>query len=593
MKRPASSTPHPAKAVNSNPAPVSILRKHRKFCLLTLPMMLAVLFSFLLFDVKISEGNDDSMYIEAAWNYAQDFTGYFYRANAPLYPMMLGVITMITGLNLIVYKIINTILFLVFIYFTYKAFSGRIPDIILFPVMILTAINSHLIFFASQTYTEVPYLALQAVFLWFFLSKYEKLKTGAELPANQSQNPAKEIFQNGTLIKFVLSVSFFLFLLTMTRNIAIGVVAGILIFFMIEKDFKLAAVTASLYAGFRLLWTFILNTVWGKGDQYSSQWEILRMKNPYNAADGVESWSGFPVRFISNLDLYTSKRLLQIFGFRGDTATDTWPFATLLITAFSLWCIWKLFRINTEEKDSKTNATENLLKVSTKRALILAALTFVLPFGLTLIVLQTHWETVRLVVVYLPFISMILFFGFYLLWHQGNQNRKWLFIIPVGLILAGSTLASFKKAVSHFPVLVKNLNGDKYYGYTPDWENYLKLSEWCADNLPPEAVIAARKAPMSFVYGKGRKFFPVYSAVAINPNSNLSDPDSVLAYFKQNQVTHAIAASIRTNPYVNDGIIINTIQRMLIPVAQKYPGKLKLVRQMGEEEAAHLYEIIP
>ena len=583
MKRPASSQKHPAKAKSGNTAVISMLSKHPKFLLLTLPMLLAGLFAFLLFDVKISEGNDDSMYIEAAWNYAQDFTGYFYRANAPLYPMALGIITMITGLNLIVYKIINTLLFLVFIYFTYRAFSGRIPDVILFPVMILTAINSQLIFFASQTYTEIPYLALQAVFIWIFLSGYEK----------QKQNPGKANILNGSVIKFALSVAFFLFLLTMTRNIAIGVVAGVLIFLLIERDFKLAAVTAGMYAGLRILWTFTLNTVWGKGDQYSSQWQILRMKNPYNAAEGVEEWSGFPVRFISNLDLYTSKRLLQIFGFRGETATDTWPLFSLLIAAFILWCVWKIFRIQPGEKDTISNATETIISASAKRALMLGALTFIMPFGLTLIVLQTHWETVRLIVVYLPFIAMILFFGFYFLWHQGNKKRSWLFIVPVGLILTVSTFATLKKTVNHFPVLVKNLNGDKYYGYTPDWENYLKLSEWCADHLPPDAVIAARKAPMSFVYGKGRTFFPVYSAVAINPNSNLSDPDSVLAYFKQHQVTHAIAASIRTNPYVNDGIIINTIQRMLIPIAQKYPGKLKLIKQIGDEEAAHLYEIIP
>lgn len=591
MKRSASPHQPPAKSKSDPPANDTFFSKHSKFFLLTLPMMLAGLFAFLLFDVKISEGNDDSMYIEAAWHYSQDFTGYFYRANAPLYPMVLGVITMIIGLNLIVYKIINTLLFLLLIYFTYKTFAGRIPDVILFPVMILTAINSQLIFFASQTYTEVPYLALQAVFLWFFLSRYEKLKhdvagTAIQTPENQSK-------LNGTAVKFAITVSVLLFLLTMTRNIAIGVVAGVIIFLLIEKDFKLAAITAGLYTGLRFIWTFILNSVWGKGDQYSSQWQILRMKNPYNSAEGVEEWSGFPVRFISNLDLYTSKRLLQIFGFRGDMATETWPLATLLITLFALWCIWKIFRLQRSQKNTNTGHSEKAFSTSSRRATTLAALTFFMPFGLTLIVLQTHWETVRLVVVYLPFMAIVFFFGFYQLWHKGNKNRRWLFLIPVSLIIAGSMLATIKKTIAHFPVLVQNLNGDKYYGYTPDWENYLKLSEWCAENLPPEAVIAARKAPMSFVYGKGRTFFPVYSAVAINPDSNLSDPDSVLAYFKEHHVTHAIAASIRTNPYVNDGIIINTIQRMLIPVAQKYPGKLKLVKQMGDEEAAHLYEITP
>src|SRR5260221_5927337 len=38
------------------------------------------------------------------------------------------------------------------------------------------------------------------------------------------------------------------------------------------------------------------------------------------------------------------------------------------------------------------------------------------------------------------------------------------------------------------------------------------------------------------------------------------------------------------SPNRNDGIYINTIQRMLYPVYKKYPEKLSTVKTMGEEE---------
>ena len=43
--------------------------------------------------------------------------------------------------------------------------------------------------------------------------------------------------------------------------------------------------------------------------------------------------------------------------------------------------------------------------------------------------------------------------------------------------------------------------------------------------------------------------------------------------------------------HADDGNIISTMQRLLYPVAQKYPQKLTLVKQIGENEPAYLYKI--
>ena len=61
--------------------------------------------------------------------------------------------------------------------------------------------------------------------------------------------------------------------------------------------------------------------------------------------------------------------------------------------------------------------------------------------------------------------------------------------------------------------------------------------------------------------------------------------------WKKENVKYVIMPNLRQNPKKNNGRIINTIQRMLGPVVQKYPEKLKLLKTEGTDEPAYLYEI--
>jgi hypothetical protein len=162
---------------------------------------------------------------------------------------------------------------------------------------------------------------------------------------------------------------------------------------------------------------------------------------------------------------------------------------------------------------------------------------------------------------------------------------QFIYIIFVSVFFFSSFISSTVKATVHFKELKKNFAGDIYYGYSKDWVNFLQMSSYCADSLPPASLVASRKAPMSFIYGHGKKFYAVYNVFS-------SDADSVLSTFKKDGVTHVIIASLRRNPKKPDGFTINTMERLLQPVVQKYPGKLKLVKQIGEEEPAYLYQIV-
>ena len=96
---------------------------------------------------------------------------------------------------------------------------------------------------------------------------------------------------------------------------------------------------------------------------------------------------------------------------------------------------------------------------------------------------------------------------------------------------------------------------------------------------------------MSFIYGKGVPFYAVYSVIYKDPATKQSNPDSVMALFQKNGVTHFLLSSLRMNPGKNNGNIINTMNNVVEPIAKKFPEKIKLVQQIGDTEPTYIYEI--
>jgi hypothetical protein len=173
-------------------------------------------------------------------------------------------------------------------------------------------------------------------------------------------------------------------------------------------------------------------------------------------------------------------------------------------------------------------------------------------------------------------------------------QKKWYAIyMVIAVLVSGSVvMSSFKRGFANLPIIKKNIKGDKFYGYTPDWQNFLKCSEWCADSLPENSLVASRKAPMSFVYGHGKKFFPVYSVIQRDTATRQSNPDSALAYFEKNKVTHVMLASLRANPKDPSMGVINTIHHILYPIFDKYPQRLRLVHTEGMSEECQVFEFV-
>jgi hypothetical protein len=232
---------------------------------------------------------------------------------------------------------------------------------------------------------------------------------------------------------------------------------------------------------------------------------------------------------------------------------------------------------------------------SKNRPLFFSVLLMTSIVFITFVILQARWDQPRLIMIHVPIILITILFGLYQLVKKSAYAQN-IFVVISVILISSSFISSTKKSADNIPVVLKNLKGDKYYGYTPDWANFFKMGEWCSTNLPDTALVASRKASMSFIYGNGKKFFPVYKVVALDTTTGYSFPDSVLMYFKKNKVTHVLLASLRRDPSKADGNIINTLHRMLEPVSKKYPEKLRMIHQIpapdqAQIEPAYLYQI--
>jgi hypothetical protein len=248
---------------------------------------------------------------------------------------------------------------------------------------------------------------------------------------------------------------------------------------------------------------------------------------------------------------------------------------------------------------------------------------------------------------------------------------RWIYPAAIILLILVNLGNTTDKVRDHFPKLQKNIAGNKYYGFTPDWVNYFLMSEWAAKNIDKDKTIACRKASMSFIYtgrafsginsvptvlsdsallssnfeqhflgmkysdipkdilnilypytmvilvGDGSFYYtydlpePMYAEIAQSgipiystPEELLSVmktmkesygvyPDKLLESLKSRNVGYVIDAKLRSNPAQNTGNTINTIERYMNFVHQKYPGTFRKIHQIGldNNEPAMIYEI--
>lgn len=529
--------------------------KNRQRAYILFILLLAFLFSVLCFDVKISLANDDALYIESGARYAKDFFAKesFYLANAPLYPTLLGLIIKVFGVNLIILKSFSILFFCTGIFLLFLAFRNRVPFLILIPALFLTAINFPFLVFASLTYTECLYLLIIGLCFIITFKSFDKI-LGAE----------KFNIKSTFLPAIMAGTTGFIFLIT--RNIAIVAIIPIVAYLVYRKKFIEAAIAGCAFVCWYFLYRFLVKLIWHVDQsQYEGQ-KLIFQKDAYNPALGMETISGYITRLIENSQIYISQRFMYVLGLRPTEVTENNVPVTLFFILLIGWSIFLSFR-------------------NKQYVLLFTTCFFCTLLGANFIALQTSWGQTRFIMIYLPLILMSLF---YILYHYGIKFSFTQFLYPFVffVLLFTSTRLTLQNVSERFPVLVENIKGDPTFGYTPDWQNYIKMTRWCVQNLPNETKqIAVRKAPMSYIFSGGKEFYGIYGT----PTQN---PDSLLIPLRQNHVNYFMPAELRANPdmYVENQII-GTIHRYMYYIQQKYPNAFEFVHQEGDLEKTQLYKI--
>ncbi len=272
---------------------------------------------------------------------------------------------------------------------------------------------------------------------------------------------------------------------------------------------------------------------------------------------------GFLFRFAENSNIYLSKHFSILIGLKPSLSLTKNSFITIL-----LYLLFGAGMIRFMGKN---------------QVLFFTGIYLMFMLGTTFFSLQTLWDQNRLIMPYFPY--MVLFLSETLVIYTRHSDRKALTKLPVFLVVLCFSLSLVQTVrQTDFAAIGKHLKGDRYYGYTPDWVNYLKMAEYISKELPEESYVACRKPSMACIYANGKKFYGIFRFTT-------QDPDSMLTKLKEAGVTHLIVAHLRKNPRFNTGSVINTIHRYMNAIAKKYPSVFIARKKIGTQEAAWLFEI--
>ena len=456
----------------------SFFRKYR-WIIIIFSLIITSIFTALLFEFKVSIGGDDSTYILSANNFIRGVS--FPDWHGAFYPIFLSFFLKIFGLKLILFKFLSFVMIVVHLFLFYLTFRKRVSWAVLLLTILFLSVCSELLYFGSQTYSEALFLLLQIL---VFASFYRICDS-----SEQKENGFFNFF--GQWIFFGLSM----FLLVITRNIGWIMLFSAILYFVIIKQYKKSIKTAFSFLVFYIPFFIYKVIFWGtKTVGLEGQFGKMFWLNPYDRNEGLESFGGFIKRFFVNSEQYLSTHLLNIFSW-SDTSEKNILFTIVvyLILAFSGFIVAKRVK-----------------------QLLFPYIYLVLALVTTFFSQQIMWNQLRLVLVFVPFIVMIFAES---LW-KFSEKKKFRILKIAALVflfslIIPSTIKTINRSKKHFPVLKANMQGNKFYGFSEDWKNYLKMTEWVASNIPEKSVVACRKPGMAFIYSQGRTFAGIYTVPTI------------------------------------------------------------------------------
>ena len=611
--------------------------------IVTAIVLFSVVFSLLLFDMKVTIAGDDSGYILSAKEFLEGTQ--FPLWHGSFYPMFLSFFLFFCGVKLLLFKLLSLLFIVSQLVILYYALKKVVSPTIVSLSILLFSVNAFLLYHSSQTFSEPIFMFIQACILWLFFK--------LEHDFNGSFNDKKSW-------KWLLLLGFCMFLLVITRNIGISILVACILYFSINKRFINASYVVASFFLFYIPFLLYKSFYWHvKGAGFEDQLLFSLYKDPYNRSKGVETFSSMIDRFCINSNLYLSRNLLEIFGLKNQASDVSTTLTIILYLIFIAIGIY-LFKKSKE--------------------LFFLLLYVGISLAATFITQQIIWDQLRLILVFAPLILIIIGFTCNEVFKRETYKKYQPILFGFFIMLFFFSLfKTIKQTKLNNATIVQNLGGNILSGYTPDWYHYIEACRWIKTNVPSNKNVGVRKPNIAFIYSsrnyvgiiksfdvtiddviancsknkskiytilelknlkqlksldsilkygenmdatifhkKGETQF-VYGCneqrnkLLLNTLSNcnikysqnlktlktFSDssiaifPDSAYSFIKKNKLHYIICASLRTYPDQKTKSIMGNINKMLYMTSFKYPTLFSKINQFGadEDEPAIIYQV--
>lgn len=520
-------------------------KQHNVFLYITIG--LSLLFSLLLFNPDVSVGGDDSAYIRAAFDFIHGIA--FPSWHGSFYSITISLFTLIFGINIIALKFVSILFFVASLVFIQKAFVKLTNYTVATFIILATSVNFLLCSYAGTTYSEPYFFFLQALYIYLVVLFIEK-------------NKANTINWWYMAILGILT-----YLIIQTRTVAAALFIATIIYFLIEKHYKNTLVYTLIVTLFHFLFNFYKSTLWEVNKVgFEDQIDSLILKHPYKANEGKEDLIGFIQRFWDNSELYLSKHLMIMTGFKPIDSRETSTLLTIfLFIAFLL-------------------ASIVLIRKNKKLSFVVLFLTGMI--SATFLSVQKLWDQDRLIIVFFPYLLGVFSYTIYLTFTKKKlvklQSLPILLSILMFIAIILQSTNEFKKtSYKH------KFKSGYYESYSTDWKNYMQACSWASSNLEEQAIVVCRKPGMAWIAGEGNNIYKGLFAI------KYANVDSINNFYRTVGATHVIMANLRLHPNKKTDRTISTIKNSLIFFYNKQRGRLKLIKEFGDDEKAYLFEIIP
>jgi hypothetical protein len=477
----------------------------------------------LVFNPNLSTNGDNAHYIVLGMSLAQG-SGFKEISNpemppaiAPVgYPLLLAPFLALFPDRHLLLKFFSTLLFLLSLPLLLMVIREGAKSILLaLGVVVLAAINPHLLDFGQMVMSEIPFLFFSLLGLFFL---------------QRSLNSAGQGMSRRKQFLFGLSILFLVFSYHI-RSIGAALLLALMVSLILKRRYRLVLVAGLLILCLVLPWILRSRAV-AEGGGYLDQ---IMMRDPYKPALGKISTGDMLTRVGSNLKTYTIFVIPQAL----------FPPITSRAGRQGIYLALGL---------AATLVAVLGFVLQARRSIGFIELYTICFFGICIIWPQM-WSGVRFLIPIVPFLIYYFLVGLRgLAGAMGSRLNPFLgklLILFVLVIMVASCLTGLARAGQ------ARASG-QVRRYPPEWQNYFLVAEWCREHTPEGSIFLARKP--SLFYLRARRPVMNYPYTA--------DTEEMMSFMAQNQVDYVIL----------DGFSwTGTTARYLVPALQKHRDKFQAV----------------